>query len=294
MQREFEGVIQKLANDVAQAEQLRQIGATDKIEQIYQHWIGGRYYFHLMTELQSSIGKGANFGDLLDDFEVGIVGLGRIRHVHSNSLLKKAIGSERGSIEERINQVTDGPYLYIDMLQLPPETIHRGSIHWYAETSQDMISTATILGNTTKARRIAALTIIDLKEQIYTLAPNVNTKTPLHALRVADIQAYRDRRTFVGALSGLGIIIIREAMINQDLTSFNEGFRHVRAATKIEPNPHRLATVSLWSYNAALIYPSRLQDRLEAMKNGTSGYSTAYLQDRDAALNATKQHFFRR
>lgn len=284
----FEPVIKQLSGDVANAEKARQERDHQEVDNIYNNWLGNSRYLELLDQI-GGLNEHLNIEPYKNTLAIGFIGLGRIKHVDANTRLKRAAADDRPPILQEVYSVIHGPYLDINVRELPPFTIHGGNINWFGETSQDEFNTAYIIGDYGWARRVAHEAIETLKEDLASLN-DIITNVPERILRVNNYPEYVRRKKFIGNYSSLGILVMREAMLNRHLPSLNEGFSYVFTADKMDPNPERLALTSLWSLESSFTLPGNLKERFTAVRNGVRGIVRVSEKDMGTVIKAYKQH----
>ncbi len=212
-------LLPSLRETVTSCEQARQRGESSLIEQAWRQWARPTEVSARLEKIRQREERfRIDLSQKRDDCRVGLVGLGRIRHVDANSAIKRGEGKERQ--KRRIKEVEE-LYSQIDLNSLPPRTIDGGAINWPIEVCQDKLNTLKILGKIEEA--------IALLDQVIESAFN-------------DV---------LGAASGLSVLYARRAKLGLQGDDLITSVQLARMAHFLQPNNHRLATLSLWGLLAS-------------------------------------------
>lgn len=286
-----EKLIPILADDVAQAEQNRQVMNHQSVEETFTGWTINRQDQRILSKLsQREKARSINLEQQVDSIRVGFAGLGRIQHVDANSQLKLA--ANKDPIIERVSQVQQ-LYKRLGLEHLVPWTIHGGSIYWPSEVAQDQANTQKIFDEPEQAKKILSQAINQTGQVVENLkGQELDLFTSDKQLKEKDYQAWRQRKIYLGALSALGVLRARQGRITRRLPWVFVGLNQVYRAHQHEPNPHRLATLAIWAFFDAFSqnYQSHYQYRLKVARFGLWRFNQAALVSPKDALLALSQH----
>ena len=134
-------LIPSLSDDVMQAEIARQKGEHSRVGEVYSHW-SSQAEARLKKLESRRKGLAVDLAPQKDLLKVGFAGLGRIRHVDTNSQLK----ADPDKKDVLLSQIGEVRKLYglLGLETLVPWTIHGGPIHWLSEVAQDEVNTQKI------------------------------------------------------------------------------------------------------------------------------------------------------
>ena len=280
-----------MSGTVMKAEQARQTRSHEEVERIFSRWVGGEKDKRVIEKLRQVARRaGVDLGHQEDKIKVGYAGLGRIEHVDANSQLKRTPEEQRGLPLERIAQA-QRLYDRLGLATLVPWTIHEGSIHWLSEVAQDGVNTSKILGNEMKAHKILEDAILATAEVCDGLEELVDLETPEAQLRKQNYDAWKNRKIYLGSLSAQGVLWARFGKLTRLHSGLTYGLRRVLEASQYEPNPHRVATLALWTIAATRSY--RYYEELPArIKGGFLGMKSlcrAFIMSPQQAISAVRQ-----
>lgn len=208
--------------------------------------------------------------------DLGMAHLFRIGHVNDNSYAQAPEGQDKRTqlLEEALH------YFYrhqsVERTTGELRDLNGNFMAWGPEIYQDLANTWVVHGKLDGARRALSA-----------------------GLAAADglIEKYRFRRIFnkrasVGyfsALSARGVLKARLGRTEEDLGTVLSGWLDVARSHGAQPNPHRLATLSLWLGKAAIDYQAFLPTKAAAVTLGSVGLLEAKLFDAKAATRAKAQ-----
>ena len=211
--------------------------------------------------------------------QVGLAGIGRIKHVDNNSQLKGAI---HGKKRQLLTEIRDVQLLYhrLGLATLVPWTIHNGSVCWPAETSQDKANTFIILHQPQAASDIL-MEAIKKTAAIVSSHKGINLYIPDETLKLEKPEEWKRRKIYLGSLSAMGVLWARKARLDKHLGTLILGLNLVKDAYKFEPNPHRLATIALWTIRASFDgnnFKSDFLTRAEGIALGIQSLAISFLR----------------
>jgi hypothetical protein len=259
-------LIPNLSDQVMEAELARRRQDHDTVRTIFNHHIENGKEQIVLRKLERRSHE-INLDEERDMIVAGFAGLGRIEHVDANSEYKET--SQQTSLR-RIARVEE-LYNYLGVEQLPPFSIHGGSMNWPLEIAQDRANTQVILENSEVARNIINEAIANVRRETDQLKLNVDLKVPEEELKESDYEKYLDRKRYLGNISGLGVHMAKLARMDGSIIGMIEAMRYTNEAYKYEKNKDRLATISKWTLDAARSreYNGNLRERITAFCIGS-------------------------
>ena len=286
-----EHFIPTMSEAVMNAEQARHARSHGEVERIFDRWTRGKKDQRAIEKLrQISRRAGVNLAPQEDEIKVGYAGLGRIEHVDANSQLKQTSEEQKDLPLERIAQA-HRLYERLGLATLVPWTIHGGSIHWLSEVTQDEANTSKILGNEMKAHKILEDAILSTAEVCDGLEELVDLETPEAQLRKQNYDAWKNRKIYLGSLSAQGVLWARFGKLTRLHSGLTYGLRRVLEASQYEPNPHRVATLALWTIAATRSYRyyEELPARIKGGFLGVKSLCRAFIMSPQQAISAVRQ-----
>lgn len=285
-----QNIIDPLRDSVTEAEEHRKRMEHDQVHQIVDSIANIPTASRTLKNMRGAIKEGINIKPELDWYRVGLAGAIRIDHVTTNTELKIS-QTQLFQILNRVSMV-EKLYELIQVGTLPPVTIHGDSICWLAETTQDMVTTYVRTGQNDRAINLLDRVIPEIFKQKETARDNIDLLTPDDLLKADNYSAWQQRKVYLGSLSGLGVLYIRRGQISHDIQDMNRGLWSITQAHEYEPNPHRLATVSLWGIMAAFQYQFKgsLADRWQTFQFGQAELRHAYRENPTDVKLAAKQY----
>lgn len=283
--------IEGLRRAVSTAERARQNLDHAQVDELFRQWV-----LDLLQDNETRhILKDARRLELVQErdlIRVGMAGLIRIKHVDLNSLLGESSGEKREPILQEV-VTTNRVYKQLGGLRkLPSFSIDWNSMSWWLENVQDWMSTYEKMGDEEGAGGVAIPAIVEGRGVLRGLrAADVDLKTPNDVLKARDYSAFILRRQFLGTLSALGVILVRNGKRDHSLFAILEGLNLVVEGYTHEPNSHRLATLALWTIQAAVSgeYKTSLPDRTFGLGSGLVQLIRANRGDAVSSLSSLRQ-----
>ena len=157
-------------------------------------------------------------------------------------------------------------------------------MYWVEETGQDLMNTERISGNE-----------IRIKETLVKLTAEISRKEyELVALGWQEDEG--QRKEIAGLRSAEGLLYAQAGKAIKSWSYMNIALAQVKSAHDLDPNPHRLATISIWTLAATLRYPGSWEKDLgllarpklafEAIKSFSG---VLFSKDIKEAISALKQ-----
>jgi hypothetical protein len=283
-------LIPSLSDDVTQAEIARQQGEHGRVREVYSHWSSqAEARLKKLESRQESLG--VDLSPKRDLLKVGFAGLGRIRHVDTNSQLKRAESQDKDTLLSQIDEVKK-LYDLLGLGTLVPWTIHGGPIHWFSEVAQDEVNTQKILGDEEKASLILNKAVEGTEGVIESLRERHNIPDLLQ--KEDDELGYEDKvakELYLGSVSALGVLWARRAKMSLDLKDFDKSLTYLFESTHFDHNYHRLATVSTWALVASFTpsFRGSFADRFKLALRSSRGIFTAFRGSPKDTLSAVRQ-----
>lgn len=287
-------LIPTLARDISKAEQARQAGQHQAVQETFDFWTNRALNEEIFRKLAEREVRFSQFHlDLSreeDLIRAGLAGMARIQHVDTNSELKTTPDTQQLPVAaKRINPVS-ALYRRIPLHTLPPWTIHEGATYWPAEVAQDWANTYTILGNPPLSEQIVQNSLQEAS-QLNLLIGGIDFQTSDDTLKTLDYNRYRQRKLYLGAYSAQGVLWARHAKLSGNLEEMVQGLGFIALAHHHEPNPHRLATIAMKTVaaSASNTYHGPLLTRATGLILGTARLTEAFFSDPKATYSALTQ-----
>lgn len=110
-------------------------------------------------------------------------------------------------------------------------------------------------------------------------------------LRVRDYSVFLRRKQYLGILSVLGVLTMRDGRRINNLFEVLEGLSLLAESYLYEPNPHRLATLAGWTIGAAMSskFRATFEMKLLGIESGLVQLAGVGRDNRNATLSSLKQ-----
>jgi hypothetical protein len=277
--------LDELSHAVGDAETFRVNDQHQKVVEAWRTWIGPAPF----AKARQLIGEASQLAPEYHDlWRVGLAGIARIAHVSCNSQLNQSNPNWNDPIQ-LIFQIGSF-YNVLNPTTLVPWTIHRGPIYWPAEIAQDMVRTYQRKGQLDLAAREISTAIVKTNQVIEDLAGVIDLRTPKGQLGYIPLVT---RQTYLGAMSASGVLYARDGRQNKYQPNILIGLRRVYGSHTYEPNPHRLATLAMWTLSSSVSpnYASNSENRFIGTIEAMQCWVIAFRHNPNVTLLATKQFF---
>lgn len=272
---------------VSEAEGFRQKTADTPLNTLLNKFASIRTQQNLEQGLTKRENLGADVNQATQTVDLGMAGLFRIGHVHENSMATRDRNNQNTHIQKALgwHNRHDLPISVKRTTEKVHETIHGSAIYWKGETTQDLQRTFHLSGLRNNP------SIVNARNEIRTeLAEILSEEKWRH-----DSQ---ERKKAAGIFSSLGMINIQMARSARHLANYEMGFDQILMAGEIDPNPHRIATVSLWSV-AYSMHPNyqavNFGQRFYLARKGLIEFSKVlFSQNYKSALSSMRQAITRK
>ncbi len=274
----YQKLTNHLADKVMEAELARQEVNNNTVREIIDNCASNSYQSFLERKLVQREQKSTDIKNARKKIDLAMAGFFRIDHGQDNAMAKRS--KTREEKQEFLENAKTAFNRHISVertTQNTPYTIHGGSINWNIEISQDLANTYLI----EDSKQMSELT---LQNAIATSSEQLNA--------LSSGQSEYEEKFYTGTLSGLGVLYTRLAKLTGNLNDMLKGVSKISQANTIQPNYHRLATVSFWLLKASFNYPkTTLLKRIKGVAIATKNLTDCLLHEPKSTVRAIKQSF---